>query len=47
MSTALDLYAKKNDWRRVVFNGMERDYSWDEQGDLYIKAFRKVLRDRS
>ena len=43
MNTALDLYANKHAWRRVVFNGMERNYSWDEQGELYIKAFRKLL----
>ena len=43
MNTALDLYANKHAWRRLVFNGMERNYSWDEQGELYIKAFRKVL----
>jgi starch synthase len=46
MNASLDLYARKNAWRRIVFNGMERNYSWDEQGDLYVKAFRKILRDR-
>jgi starch synthase len=43
MNTALDLHANKHAWRRVVFNGMERNYSWDEQGELYVKAFRKLL----
>jgi starch synthase len=43
MNTALDLHANKHAWRRVVFNGMERNYSWDEQGGLYVKAFRKIL----
>jgi starch synthase len=46
LKTSLELYARKNAWRRLVFNGMERNYSWDEQGDLYVKAFRKILRDR-
>lgn len=45
MNAAFDLYANKFAWRCVVFNGMERNYSWDEQGELYVKAFRKILRD--
>jgi starch synthase len=43
MNTALDLYANKQAWRQVVFNGMQQDYSWQEQGELYVKAFRKLL----
>jgi starch synthase len=43
MRTALDLYANKHDWRHVVFNGMEKDYSWQEQGERYIKRFRALL----
>jgi starch synthase len=43
MKTALDLYANKHDWRHVVFNGMEKNYSWQEQGARYIKRFRSLL----
>jgi starch synthase len=43
MSAALDLYANKHAWRQVIANGMERNYSWEEQGELYVKAFLKLL----
>jgi starch synthase len=43
MKTALDLYANKHDWRHVVFNGMQKDYSWQEQGERYVKRFRSLL----
>jgi starch synthase len=43
LKTALDLYANKHDWRHVVFNGMEKDYSWQEQAERYIKRFRSLL----
>jgi len=43
LKTALDLYANKHAWKQVVFNGMAKDYSWEEQGKLYLKQFRKLL----
>jgi starch synthase len=43
LNTALDLYANKHAWKQVVANAMERNYSWEEQGALYLKAFRKLL----
>ena len=43
MNTALKLYANKNAWKRVVYNAMQKDYSWDEQGAKYIKRFHKLL----
>jgi starch synthase len=43
VNTALDLYTNKHDWKRVVDNAMQQNYSWEEQGALYEKAFRKLL----
>ena len=43
MNTALDLYANKYGWRIVVFNGMQKNYSWQEQGEQYLKRFRSLL----
>jgi starch synthase len=43
LNTALDLYANKHAWRQVVFNGMEQDFSWQEQARRYIKRFRTLL----
>jgi len=43
LGSALDLYGNKHLWRQIVFNGMQKDYSWEEQGRIYIDRFRKLL----
>ena len=43
VNTALDLYANKHSWKQVTYNGMSVDYSWEEQGKLYVERFRKLL----
>jgi len=43
LNTALDLYTNKHAWRQVVFNGMQQDFSWQEQAERYIKRFRTLL----
>jgi starch synthase len=42
VNTALDLYRNKHVWKQVTYNGMARDYSWDEQGKIYLERFRKL-----
>ena len=46
MTTALKLYANKHAWKQIVFNGMQKDYSWAEQGRLYEERFRKIVSER-
>ena len=43
VNTALDLYRNKHVWKQVTYNGMARDYSWDEQGKIYLERFRKLI----
>jgi starch synthase len=43
LNTALDLYPNKHAWKQLVANGMDQNYSWEEQGELYVKAFLKLL----
>ena len=43
LNTALNLYQDKKIWRKLVRNGMARDYSWAQQGQIYIELFRKIL----
>jgi starch synthase len=43
LNAALDLYQDKKSWRKLVRNGMARDYSWEHQGQIYIDLFRKTL----
>ncbi|MGD2130517.1 MAG: glycogen synthase [Lysobacterales bacterium] len=46
LNTALDLYANRHGWLQVVSNGMEKNYSWEEQGRQYVDRFRKLLKDK-
>lgn len=43
MNTALDLYANKHAWKQISYNGMAKDYSWNEQGRIYLEQFRRLL----
>ena len=44
VNTGLDLYSDKSAWRRLIDNGMAQDYSWDEQGKIYLERFRKLIK---
>lgn len=43
LNAALDLYAEKDHWQRMVRNGMACDFSWQRQGALYVELYNKVL----
>jgi len=44
MTYAFDLYQDKKTWRKLVRNGMARDFSWERQGQIYIDLFRQITR---
>jgi starch synthase len=44
VETALDLFGYKNVWKRIVKNGMARDFSWQRQGRQYVDLFRRLHR---
>jgi starch synthase len=39
---SLDLYPEKATWRKLMRNGMAMDYSWEQQGQLYIDLFHRL-----
>jgi starch synthase len=43
LRTALDWFADRNVWRRLVRNGMSQDFSWDRQGPEYEELFRRLV----
>jgi starch synthase len=43
INTALDLYGEPDHWTRMMRNGMERDFSWKHQGELYVALYRKLI----
>jgi len=42
ISRALELYDKKPVWKKIVQNGMAKDFSWTQQGEEYVELFRKL-----
>jgi starch synthase len=42
INAALDLYADKPLWRKIMRNGMAMDFSWDQQGEEYVRLFRRM-----
>jgi starch synthase len=44
LNYAFDLYQDKKTWRKLVRNGMAMDFSWEQQGQVYIDLFRQITR---
>jgi starch synthase len=42
ISRALELYDNKAVWKKIVQNGMAKDFSWAQQGEEYVTLFRKL-----
>jgi starch synthase len=42
MQAALALFAKPADWRKLMLNGMARDFSWSVSAREYLKVYEKV-----
>ncbi len=43
LNAALDLYAEPAQWKRIVRNGMAKDFSWARQGEKYVQLYRRLL----
>ena len=42
LNTALDLYAEPAHWRRIMLNGMAKDFSWGKQAQKYVQIYRRL-----
>ena len=42
MSRGLELYADKPLWKKIMLNGMAKDFSWAQQGEQYVTLFREL-----
>jgi starch synthase len=43
VNSALDLYQEPEHWRRMMLNGMQRDFSWEHQGAQYLELYRQLI----
>jgi starch synthase len=46
MRAALALFAKPREWRKLMQNGMERDFSWTVAGREYLKIYERLRASR-
>ena len=42
LNVALDLHAQPQHWRRMVSNGMAKDFSWQRQGGKYLEIYQRL-----
>ena len=42
LNTALELFENKPLWKKIMRNGMAKDFSWKQQGDKYVTLFRQL-----
>jgi starch synthase len=43
LNSALDLYAQPAHWTRMMRNAMQRDFSWQRQGEQYVALYRQLI----
>ena len=44
LDTALDWHAQPKHWRRIVENGMAKDFSWARQTEKYLEIYARLAR---
>ncbi|MDH3806807.1 MAG: hypothetical protein OEU90_15235, partial [Gammaproteobacteria bacterium] len=42
ITRALELFEDRVLWQKIMQNGMAMDYSWQRQGEQYVKIFRRL-----
>jgi starch synthase len=40
--TAIDLYTDPEDWKILMANGMQADFSWDRSASRYIEIYQSI-----
>jgi starch synthase len=43
LDAALTLYTDQTHWRQLARNGMRQDFSWQQQGKLYLDLYEQLL----
>ncbi|HEX3940757.1 MAG TPA: glycosyltransferase, partial [Acidobacteriaceae bacterium] len=44
---ALKVFGDKEQWRKLMRNGMARDYSWTKPAQEYIRIYEEIVRRKS
>jgi starch synthase len=46
MRQALETYENKEDWRKLMLNGMQENYSWEQPAREYVEVYEKARQVR-
>lgn len=46
LQAALEAFGDRENWRRLMLNGMATDYSWEKQGRHYLNLYSRLLSGR-
>jgi len=41
---ALKIYQQQDDWRKLIRNGMAKDFSWEHSAHQYVSLYRELLK---
>jgi starch synthase len=41
---ALKVFQQPEEWKKLMRNGMARDFSWEHSAKLYVNLYRELLR---
>ena len=44
LEAALEVYRRPDEWRRLVANGMNKDFSWSRQAAKYLAIYQRLLK---
>ena len=40
---ALDIFKDKKDWRQIMQNAMNADFSWENSAKKYVEAYKEAI----
>jgi len=43
IARALRIWPNRNQWRRIMINGMKQDFSWKQSAQKYVAAYERVM----
>jgi starch synthase len=46
LDRALAAFAERENWQKLMRNGMAKDYSWERAAPEYVEVYHEVLRRR-
>ncbi len=46
LKDAVEFFQQKDEWKKIQFNGMMADFSWEDSANEYLKLYKKVIKKK-